>query len=232
MAKILIADDNEDILDILSLYLKKEGYDVIKTRNGAEAIDKFNIHKNEIDMVMLDVMMPIKNGYDVCVKIRENSKIPIILITAKGEESEKIMGLDNGADDYIVKPFSPSEVMARVRALFRRTSVDKKNDEKSDDIINIKNLSINKLEYIVSIDEKQVHLTKKEFETLWLLASYPNKVFTRENLLDSLWGYDYLGDTRSVDSHIKRLRSKLNEYQHDDWRIATIWGKGYKFEID
>lgn len=232
MAKILIADDNEDILDILSLYLKKEGYDVIKTRNGAEAIDKFNIYKNEIDMVMLDVMMPIKNGYDVCVKIRENSKIPIILITAKGEESEKIMGLDNGADDYIVKPFSPSEVMARVRALFRRTSVDKKSDEKSDDIINIKNLSINKLEYIVSIDEKQVHLTKKEFETLWLLASYPNKVFTRENLLDSLWGYDYLGDTRSVDSHIKRLRSKLNEYQHDDWRIATIWGKGYKFEID
>ena len=181
--------------------------------------------------LLLDVMMPLKDGYEVCKDIRKRSSVPIILITARGEDFDKIMGLDIGADDYIVKPFSPSEVMARLRAVLRRLQRPEE-EEKSGNVIRVNNLVVNLEEYSFSVDGKRVPLTKKEIETMWTLAGNPNKVFTRDNLLDSLWGYDYYGDSRTVDSHIKRLRAKLDTVEHPNWRIKTIWGVGYKFEIN
>ena len=186
--------------------------------------------------ILLDVMMPLKDGYEVCKTIRSKSSVPIILITARGEDYDKIMGLDIGADDYIVKPFSPSEVMARLRAVLRRLKhipADTSNTEsESENILKLNNMVINLEEYSFSVNGARVPLTKKEIETMWTLASHPNKVFTRDNLLDSLWGYDYYGDSRTVDSHIKRLRAKLDSVEHPDWCIKTIWGVGYKFEIE
>lgn len=181
--------------------------------------------------ILLDVMMPLKDGYEVCKEIRKRSSVPIILITARGEDFDKIMGLDIGADDYIVKPFSPSEVMARLRAVLRR--LQKPDETKDmDNVLRVGNLVVNLDEYSFSVAGKRVPLTKKEIETMWTLASNPNKVFTRDNLLDSLWGYDYYGDSRTVDSHIKRLRAKLDTVEHPSWNIKTIWGVGYKFEIN
>ncbi len=228
MEYILVADDNKDITDILSNYVQREGFKPLVAMNGQEAYNLF-IQYNPC-VILLDVMMPELDGFDVCRKIRKKSEVPIILISAKGEDYEKIMGLDIGADDYIVKPFSPSEVMARVRAVLRRMkpSGDVANNEKE---INIADLRINLEEYCLYIGTKQIKLTKKEIETMWMLATNPNKVFTRDNLLDSLWGYDYYGDSRTVDSHIKRLRAKLDEIDHPLWAIKTIWGMGYKFEL-
>ena len=178
-------------------------------------------------------MMPKIDGYEVCRKIREKSNVPIILVTARGEGFEKIMGLDIGADDYIVKPFSPSEVMARLRAVLRRmVTPETSANVTSENYIKIDNLEINLDEYSLSIGGKKLSLTKKEIETMWTLAENPNKVFTRDNLLDSLWGFDYFGDSRTVDSHIKRLRAKLDEVEHPNWCIKTIWGVGYKFDIE
>lgn len=228
MQQILIADDNTDITDVLSTYSKKEGLEPIIAQDGEEAFRLFEKHNP--DVVLLDVMMPKEDGYEVCRRIRELSNVPVIIITARGEDFDKIMGLDIGADDYIVKPFSPREVMARVRAVLRRIKVDEEND--SENIISIKNLVINLDEYSIYINNEKVNLTKKEIETMWTLASNPNKVFTRDNLLNSLWGFDYYGDTRTVDSHIKRLRAKLRDIDHPDWKIATIWGVGYKFEVE
>lgn len=229
MAYILIADDNPDITDILATYAEKEGMEPIIAADGEEALSKFEQYNPAV--VLLDVMMPKEDGYAVCRKIRSKSNVPVILITARGEDFERIMGLDIGADDYIVKPFSPSEVMARVRAVLRRmTNVS--SDIKSENIISISNLVINLEEYSLYIDGKKMSLTKKEIETMWTLASNPNKVFTRDNLLDSLWGFDYFGDSRTVDSHIKRLRAKLDKAEHPSWSIKTIWGVGYKFEIE
>lgn len=228
MQYILIADDNKDITDILSVYVKKEGYEPIIAKDGLETERLFE----EFDpaAILLDVMMPLKDGYEVCRTIRKESSVPIILITARGEDYDKIMGLDIGADDYIVKPFSPSEVMARLRAVLRR--INRTEEEKTQsDTICISNLSISLEEYTFTVDGERIPLTKKEIETMWTLASHPNKVFTRDNLLDSLWGYDYYGDSRTVDSHIKRLRSKLDHVNHPDWGIKTIWGVGYKFEV-
>jgi len=176
-------------------------------------------------------MMPKEDGYEVCRKIRAKSDTPVILITARGEDFEKIMGLDIGADDYIVKPFSPSEVMARVRAVLRRM-VKKSPDSNSANILTVDNLTINLEEYTLYINKKKIPMTKKEIETMWTLASNPNKVFTRDNLLDSLWGFDYFGDSRTVDSHIKRLRSKIDKEEHPKWAIKTVWSVGYKFEIE
>lgn len=229
MQQILIADDNPDITDVLALYARKEEFEPIIAGDGEEAIRLFE--QCNPSVVLLDVMMPKEDGYEVCRKIRAKSDVPVILITARGEDFEKIMGLDIGADDYIVKPFSPSEVMARVRAVMRRM---KKNDKEkeSDNILNISNLSINLEEYTLHIEGKKIALTKKEIETMWTLASNPNKVFTRDNLLDSLWGFDYFGDSRTVDSHIKRLRAKLEAVEHPGWSIKTIWGVGYKFEVE
>ncbi|MDD7402570.1 MAG: response regulator transcription factor [Butyribacter sp.] len=229
MDYILIADDNKDITDILTVYVKKEGYEPVVAKDGVEAERMFEEY-NPVAL-LLDVMMPFKDGYEVCRDIRQKSSVPIILITARGEDFDKIMGLDIGADDYIVKPFSPSEVMARLRAVLRRLNRDS-GSQKSGNIVTINNMVVNLEEYSFSINGQRVPLTKKEIETMWTLATNPNKVFTRDNLLDSLWGYDYYGDSRTVDSHIKRLRAKLDTQEHPDWTIKTIWGVGYKFEIN
>lgn len=231
MQNILIADDNSDITKVLAAYTKKEGYNPIIATDGEEALKLFDEYSPSA--VLLDVMMPKVDGYEVCRKIREKSNIPIILVTARGEGFEKIMGLDIGADDYIVKPFSPSEVMARLRAVLRRMVVtDPSEDITNKNLIKIDNLEINIDEYSLSINKEKIALTKKEIETMWTLVSNPNKVFTRDNLLDSLWGFDYYGDSRTVDSHIKRLRAKLDTVEHPNWCIKTIWGKGYKFDIE
>lgn len=231
MQHILIADDNEDITKILAAYSLKEGYKPVIAKDGEEAISLF--HTTNPVAVLLDVMMPKIDGYEVCRQIRSKSNVPVILVTARGEDFERIMGLDIGADDYIVKPFSPSEVMARIRAVLRRmdtgTSEAKPNNK---NIIRIDNLEINIEEYSLSIDGEKITLTKKEIETMWTLAENPNKVFTRDNLLDSLWGFDYFGDRRTVDSHIKRLRAKLDTIPHPNWSIKTIWGVGYKFDVE
>lgn len=229
MDYILIADDNEDITDILANYVKREGYEPLIADNGQQAYHLY-MNYNPV-VVLLDVMMPEMDGFEVCRKIRAKSDVPIILISAKGEDFEKIMGLDIGADDYIVKPFSPSEVMARVRAVLRRMKTLEANSAGKENEITLGDLRINIEEYALYIGTRQMKLTKKEIETMWMLASNPNKVFTRDNLLDSLWGYDYYGDSRTVDSHIKRLRAKLDEVEHPSWSIKTIWGMGYKLEL-
>ena len=229
MKKILIADDNEDITDILSNYITREGYEPIIARDGEEALHLFE--QEQPVLVLLDIMMPKIDGYEVCRSIRKKNNVPIILVTARGEDFERVMGLDIGADDYIVKPFSPNEVMARVRAVLRR-ALEKQNNMQSDKMLSIANLIVNMDEYTTSINGNKIPLTKKEIETMWILGQNPNKVFTRDNLLDSLWGFDYFGDSRTVDSHIKRLRAKLYKEEHPLWRIKTIWGVGYKFEVD
>ena len=225
MINMLIADDNKQISSILAEYARKDGYNPVLAENGKVAIEQFN--NNEFDIVLLDVMMPLIDGFEVCREIRKTSNVPIIMITARGEDFEKIMGLDIGADDYIVKPFSPTEVMARVRAILRRITKDDKQDKQT---FAYDNLKINLDNYLVQIDNEIVSLTKKEIELLWTLANTKNKVFSRDNLLNDLWGYDYYGDTRTVDSHIKRLRAKIDPYAHPNWNITTIWGVGYKFE--
>lgn len=225
MAKILIVDDNKQITSILEEYAKKEGYTTQIARDGQEAMREFE--KINPDIILLDVMMPKMDGFEVCREIRKKSNVPILMITARGEDFERIMGLDIGADDYIVKPFSPPEVMARVRAILRRLN---QGEEKKQSLLSLHNLEINLDEYRVSIAGQPVSLTKKEIEILWTLASNRNRVFSRDHLLNSVWGYDYFGDTRTVDSHIKRLRAKLDDYEKDGWEIKTIWGVGYKFE--
>jgi len=226
---ILIADDNPDITDVLAAYARKEDLVPVIAADGEEAIRMFRQYNPAV--VLLDVMMPKEDGYEVCRKIRAKSDVPVILITARGEDFERIMGLDIGADDYIVKPFSPSEVMARIRAVLRRMT-KKEKEQTSENVLSIANLEINLEEYTLHIGGTKISLTKKEIETMWTLASNPNKVFTRDNLLDSLWGFDYFGDSRTVDSHIKRLRAKLDMLDHPNWSIKTIWGVGYKFEVD
>lgn len=226
MSIMLIADDNRQITSILEEYAKNEGYDVKIAYDGKAAMEAFNKHNPSI--VLLDVMMPLMDGFEVCREIRRHSNVPIIMITARGEDFERIMGLDIGADDYIVKPFSPGEVMARVRAIMRRLTAD---DKKGSNLFSFDNLQINMDDYLVTVNGVNVPMTKKEIEILWTLSTNKNKVFTRDNLLNSLWGYDYYGDNRTVDSHIKRLRSKLDEYEHESWEIKTIWGVGYKFEV-
>ncbi len=221
--KMLIADDNKQITSVLAEYAKKEGYVVAIAHDGDETMIQFETFRP--DIVLLDVMMPRRDGFEICKEIRRESNVPIIMITARGEDFEKIMGLDIGADDYIVKPFSNAEVMARARAVLRRVHVASANNK----IFTCDNLTVNLENYVVEIDENPVRLTKKEIEILWTLATNMNKVFSRDVLLDKLWGFDFYGDSRTVDSHIKRLRSKLDEYPHDHWEIQTIWGVGYKF---
>lgn len=226
MPTMLIADDNRQIVSILEEYAKKEGFSVTTAFDGLDALNKAKqIH---FDIILLDVMMPEMDGFEVCREIRRQSNVPIIMITARGEDFERIMGLDIGADDYIVKPFSPGEVMARIRAVLRRID---RADDRSTQVFTLGGLMVNLDEYTTEIDGIRIPLTKRETELLWTLATNKNKVFSRDNLLDSLWGFDYYGDTRTVDSHIKRLRAKLDAVAHDGWEIKTIWGVGYKFEV-
>ena len=227
MYNVLIADDNLQIVSILKEYCKKNNFNVTLAHDGEEILEK--IRNNKFDIVLLDIMMPKKNGFDVCKEVRTFSNVPIIMITARGEDFERIMGLETGADDYIVKPFSPGEVIARIHAILRRVIPNENlNQEK---IFSYDNLTINLSDFTVKINDEEISLTKKEIELLWLLSTNQNKVFTRETLLDSIWGYDYFGDSRTVDSHIKRLRAKLDSYEHEAWNIKTIWGVGYKFDI-
>lgn len=227
MKKILIADDNKQITTILSGYAKKEGFEPVIALDGAEALDKYLQYENEIAVVLLDVMMPEIDGFEVCRRLRKESMVPIIMITARGEDYDKIMGLDIGADDYVIKPFSAPEVMARVRAVLRRLGAQEPANAQT---LSYANLYINLEKYAVQINGEEVPLTKKEIELLGTLAKNSTKVFSRDNLLDSIWGYDYFGDSRTVDSHIKRLRAKLDKYEHPLWEIKTIWGVGYRFE--
>ncbi len=229
MSKMLIVDDNTQITNVLASYAAKDGFETLIAADGEEALELFEKNKTDIAMILLDVMMPKKDGFEVCRKIRESSMVPIIMVTARGEDFERIMGLDIGADDYILKPFSADEVMARVRAILRRINAAA-DDGAGDKKIVVDNLTIDIDNYMVFIDDKEVSLTKREKEILWTLASNPKKVFSRDNLLDSVWGYDYFGDSRTVDSHIKRLRAKLDEFEHETWEVKTIWGVGYKFE--
>ncbi len=226
MLNMLIADDNRQIASILTEYAKKEGYSVSRAYDGEEALRLF--HAGTFDVVLLDVMMPKKDGFQVCRELRAESNVPILMITARGEDFERIMGLDIGADDYIVKPFSPGEVMARVRAILRRL----RRSPDSSRLLKIGNLTVDLDDFAVRVGEEPAALTKKETELLWTLASAPGRVFTRDSLLDLLWGQDYYGDSRTVDSHIKRLRQKLDAYPHEGWEIKTIWGMGYKFETE
>ena len=239
MNKILIADDNQQITSILANYARKEGFEPLVALDGQQALELFEQHEKNIDVVLLDVMMPKLDGFEVCRELRRRSMVPIIMVTARGEDFERIMGLDIGADDYILKPFSAGEVMARVRAILRRVQP---REAEQQNLYSVGNLVINLIgetvdeamidldKYLVTIGGADVTLTKKEVELLWTLAKNSSKVFSRENLLDSIWGYDYFGDSRTVDSHIKRLRAKVDKFEHEEWEIKTIWGVGYRFE--
>lgn len=228
VAKMLIADDNKQITSILSNYARKEGFEPVVALDGEEALRLFDENEADIAMVLLDVMMPKMDGFEVCRQLRSKSLVPVIMVTARGEDFEKIMGLDIGADDYIIKPFSAGEVMARVRAILRR--MQPREEKSNRNTYSYDNLLIDLDKYAVTVGGSEVALTKKEVELLWTLAKNSSKVFSRDNLLDSLWGYDYYGDSRTVDSHIKRMRAKLDKFEHPNWEIKTIWGVGYRFE--
>ena len=220
--KILIVEDEANIRELLRLYLEREGYTVLEAENGVEGIKKWKSDKP--DMLLLDVMMSVMDGWEVCREIRAESDVPIIMLTAKGETADRVSGLEMGADDYIVKPLEMPEVIARVRAVFRRIAPDDAPEKLSFD-----NLVIDKQAYDLVIKGKRVDAPPKEIELLYFLASSPNRVFTRAQLLDEVWGFDYFGDTRTVDVHVKRLREKL-EGVSDKWELKTVWGVGYKFE--
>lgn len=222
--KALIADDQPQIAQVLRLYCEKEGYKVTVVQDGVQALALFNTFAP--DVVLLDVMMPKMDGFEVCRRIREQGSTPVIMITARGEDFEKIMGLDIGADDYIVKPFSPEEVMARVRAVLRRVE-----QAPGENTLILGCLKVDLRQYEARVCEQEVPLTKKEMDLLWLFASNPGRVFSRDKLLSDLWGYDYQGDDRTVDSHVKRLRAKLDKVPHPDFVISTVWGVGYKLEV-
>jgi DNA-binding response OmpR family regulator len=223
---ILIADDNEEIIKILKPYIEREGFNVIPALDGKDALLKYN-HFNP-QLILLDIMMPKMDGLEVCREIRKVSNVPVIMITAKGEDSDKILGLNTGADDYIVKPFSPGEVTARIKAVLRRI-IPSENSKPSK--VRYPSLFIDMDNYSVKLNDNEVNLTKKEIELLWMLSVSPNQVISRDNLLDNIWGVDYTGDPRTVDTHIKRLRAKLDLSGQYEWDIKTLWGLGYKFEV-
>lgn len=224
--KILVVDDEKNIVELVKFNLEKEGYDVICAYDGFEALNL--VKKEKPDLVILDIMLPGQGGLEVCRTIRKDTKIPIIMATAKGEEIDKILGLELGADDYITKPFSPRELIARVKAILRRTST--KVEEK--DELNFDDLNINVLKHTVNLKGKEVELKPKEFELLKILAINTGKVHTRDFLLEQLWGYDYLGDTRTVDVHMRRLRQKIESDPANPKYLKTIHGIGYKFQFE
>lgn len=226
--KILIVDDDENIAELISLYLTKECFDTKIVYNGEDALTAFDAYQP--NLILLDLMLPGIDGYQVCREVRARSSVPVIMLSAKGEVFDKVLGLELGADDYIMKPFDSKEMVARVRAVLRRynpvrTDSEEKPRTKS---VQYDGLEINLTNYTVICDGERVEMPPKELELLYCLASSPNQVFTREQLLDRIWGYEYVGDTRTVDVHIKRLREKLKDHPH--WKLSTVWGIGYKFE--
>ncbi len=222
--KILVADDDRNICELLRLYIEKEGFTAILAENGAVALQKFE--SENPDLVLLDIMMPELDGWQVCREIRKKSQVPIIMLTAKGETFDKVLGLELGADDYVVKPFETKEVIARIKAVLRRTGAPG-DDSK---VVNYDKLSINMTNYELKVNGVHVDAPPKEMELIYHLASNPNRVYTRDQLLDEVWGFDYYGDSRTVDVHIKRLREKL-EGVSSQWSLKTVWGVGYKFEV-
>ncbi|MBR5145023.1 MAG: response regulator transcription factor [Clostridia bacterium] len=223
--KILVIDDDSNICDLLKLYFEKEGYEVKSAPDGMEGINTFKIY--EPDLVLLDIMLPRKDGWQVCREIREISSKPIIMITAKGEVFDKVLGLELGADDFIVKPFDMKELSARVKVVLRRYNAHSKGND--DEVVRFENMEISLQKYELKLLGKAIDIPPKELELLYFLASNSNRVFTRDQLLDKVWGFDYLGDSRTVDVHVKRLREKL-EGISDKWTLKTVWGVGYKFE--
>ena len=225
--KILIVEDDHNISELLQLYLNNEGYQTVIANDGGEGIDQFR--KFQPDLVLLDIMLPVMDGWGVLRTIRQDSKVPVIMLTAKGETSDKVTGLKQGADDYITKPFEMKEVLARVEAVLRRTAEEETGKEKKRRLVFDK-LIIDLDAFELIVDGKRVETPPKEMELLYHLASSPNRVYTRNQLLDEVWGFDYFGDSRTVDVHIKRLREKL-EGVSTQWSLKTVWGVGYKFEV-
>ena len=226
--KILIVDDDEHISELISLYLTKEFYDTKIVYDGEEALRQFRLFSP--NLILLDLMLPGIDGYQVCREIRQQSNVPIIMLSAKGEVFDKVLGLELGADDYLIKPFDSKELVARVKAVLRRYQPAQAAQTKpAGKYVEYPDLTINLTNYSVVYKEKTVDMPPKELELLYFLASSPNQVFTREQLLDHIWGYEYIGDTRTVDVHIKRLREKIKD--HASWAISTVWGIGYKFEV-
>ena len=225
--KVLIVDDDENIAELIALYLNKECFDTKISADGRSGVEDFKSWNP--DLVLLDIMLPVMDGYQVCREIRSISQVPIIMLSAKGEVFDKVLGLELGADDYLAKPFDTKELVARVKANLRRKKIEDINTPNDDvQMVVFPDLEVNLTNYSVKYKGEFVEMAPKEIELLYFLASSPNKVFTREQLLDNIWGYDFIGDTRTVDVHIKRLREKLGD--HEAWQIATIWGIGYKFE--
>ena len=226
--KILIVDDDEHISELISLYLTKEFYDTKIVYDGEEALRQFRLFSP--NLILLDLMLPGIDGYQVCREIRQQSSVPIIMLSAKGEVFDKVLGLELGADDYIIKPFDSKELVARVKAVLRRYQpIQPATPKPAGKYVEYPDLVINLTNYSVLYKNHTVDMPPKELELLYFLASSPNQVFTREQLLDHIWGYEYLGDTRTVDVHIKRLREKIKD--HENWAISTVWGIGYKFEL-
>ena len=224
--KILLIDDDPNICDLIKIYLENEGYEVKVASDGVEGLTYFKMY--EPDLVLLDIMLPKKDGWQVCREIREQSSKPVIMITAKGEVFDKVLGLELGADDFIVKPFDMKELSARVKAVLRRCNTH--STQNDDDVVKFHNIEISLQKYELKLCGKSVDVPPKELELLYFLASNSNHVFTRDQLLDKVWGFDYLGDSRTVDVHVKRLREKL-EGVSNKWILKTVWGVGYKFEI-
>ncbi len=223
--KLLIVDDDPNICDMLKLYFKNEGYKVETANDGVEGLSVFKLY--DPDLVLLDIMMPKKDGWQVCREIREISSKPVIMITAKGEVFDKVLGLELGADDFIVKPFDMKELSARIKAVLRRYNAHTRTSD--DEVVRFENIEISLQKYELKLNGKAIDIPPKELELLYFLASNCNRVFTRDQLLDKVWGFDYLGDSRTVDVHVKRLREKL-EGASDKWVLKTVWGVGYKFE--
>lgn len=225
---ILIVDDEKNICELLRLYIEKEGYGAVISNDGADAIEKFKAIKP--DLVLLDIMLPVKDGWQVCREIRSIDNTPIIMLTAKGETFDKVLGLELGADDYIVKPFEPKELIARMKAVLRRSEMSADVGETKSELC-FDGLKIGKETYEIFLDGKKIEMPPKEFELLYFLAKNKNKVFTRDQLLDEIWGYEFFGDSRTVDVHIKRIREKI-ETEGKNWQLKTVWGVGYKFEVE
>ena len=226
MEKILVADDDRNIAELLRLYLEKEGYSVTLACDGVDAMEKFN--SETPDIILLDIMMPRLDGWQVCREIRQKSSCPIIMLTAKGETFDKVLGLELGADDYVVKPFDSKEIVARIKAVLRRSG--KSTTESDVKEVSYDKLVVNMTKYELKVDGKVVDTPPKELELLYHLASNPNRVYTRDQLLNEVWGFEYYGDSRTVDVHVKRLIEKL-EGVSDKWTLKTVWGVGYKFEV-